>query len=558
LAEFDAIRSGLSAPGQPFEFMPVRVKGAEMQVYKSLPPNLSHLILQGQMFADRTYLVSGDRRWTYGEFLPLAAGFARVLRERYGAEPGKRVAIAMRNSPEWILGYFAIILSGAIAVLINSRGTADDMAQALEDTDCSLLLADARRAEALIGRFSGKILVSNDEGGFHGVTIEPTAPTPTDAQWEDPAIIMFTSGTTGRAKGAVLDHIGVATFLYGLRHNGMCHLVRAANRMGMEPAKLAAVAPPYSTIATFPFFHMSGATSMVLGAASIGGKIVMMERWNPAQALRLIEQEKVSIMQGPPSVFWDLIAAPEFAATDVSSVTSVFSGGQALALNLGEAMLEAFPRAGGGGGFGMTETNGPVCTATGDEYLANPKAAGRIVPGTEIRVVGDDGCDLPLGQAGEILVRSPLVMRGYWNNPEANAAAFQDGWFRTGDVGFVDADRFITIVDRKKDVIISKGENIYSAEIERAFQHVPGMMEVAAFGVPDPRLGERLVVAIVPHPGERLDAEALIDFARANLANYKLPSEIIVRAEPFVRNALGKVDKVLLRKSHPAGKQGEA
>jgi acyl-CoA synthetase (AMP-forming)/AMP-acid ligase II len=532
-----------------------------MQIYKSLPPNLSHLIVQAQMFGDRTYIVSGERRWTYAEFLPRAAGFARVLRERHGAAPGIHVAIAMRNSPEWILGYLATILSGAAAVLVNSRGTPDDMAHALADTDCALLLADARRAEALRGRFGGTILTSDGNGGFRDaggkpVEIAPAPPEPTDAQWEDPAIIMFTSGTTGRAKGAVLDHIGVATFLLGLRHNGMTHLVRAARRLGMEPEKLAAVAPPYSTIATFPFFHMSGATSMVLGAASIGGKIVMMERWNPAAALKLIEQEKISIVQGPPSVFWDMLACPAFAETDVSSVTSVFSGGQALASNLGAAMLEGFPRAGGGGGFGMTETNGPVCTATGDEYLANPTAAGRIVPGTEIRVVGEDGRDRPLGEAGEIWVRSPLVMKGYWNNPEANAAAFSDGWFRTGDIGFLDADRFVTIVDRKKDVIISSGENIYSAEIERAFQAVPGMMEVAAFGVPDARLGERLVVAIVPHPGNRLDAGELMRFARANLADYKVPSEIIVRPEPFARNALGKVDKVALRTSYQADQQG--
>jgi acyl-CoA synthetase (AMP-forming)/AMP-acid ligase II len=562
LAEFDAIREGLSAPGQPFEFTTAYVKGAHMQVYKSLPPNLSHMIVEAQMFGDRTYVVSGERRWTYAEFLPLCAGLARELRERHGVIPGMRVAIAMRNCPEWILGYFATILSGAIAVLINSRGTPEDMANALDDTECAVLLADRRRADALAGHFAGTILTAADNLVFHdahGVAVEfaPAPVEPTDAQWEDPAIIMFTSGTTGRAKGAVLDHVGVASFLIGLRHNGMCHLARAAKKLGMEPMKLAAAAPPYSTIATFPFFHMSGATAMVLGAAAIGGKIVMIDRWNPSVALKIIERERINILQGPPSLFWDILACPDFAATDTSSVTSVFSGGQALATNLGAAMLKGFPGAMGGGGFGMTETNGPVCTATGDEYLVNPRAAGRIVPGTEIRIVDDDGRDLPMGEAGEIWVRSPIVMKGYWNNPEANAAAFSDGWFRTGDVGFLDADRFITIVDRKKDVVISKGENIYSVEIEQAFQKAPGMMEVAAFGLPDARLGERLVVAIVPHAGQSLDAEALMDFARANLADYKVPTEIIIKPEPFIRNALGKVDKVLLRKSYQAEKEGK-
>lgn len=562
LAEFDAIREGLSAPGQPFEFTTAHVKGAEMQVYKNLPPNLSHMIVQAQMFADRTYIVSGERRWTYAEFLPLCAGLARELRERHGVVPGMRVAIAMRNCPEWILGYFATILSGAIAVLINSRGTPEDMANALDDTECALLLADRRRTDALAGHFAGTILTAADNLVFHdaqgvAVDIAPAPVEPTDAQWEDPAIIMFTSGTTGRAKGAVLDHVGVASFLIGLRHNGMCHLARAAKKLGMEPMALAAAAPPYSTIATFPFFHMSGATAMVLGAAAIGGKIVMIDRWNPSVALKLIERERINILQGPPSLFWDILACPDFATTDTSSVTSVFSGGQALATNLGAAMLNGFPGAMGGGGFGMTETNGPVCTATGDEYLVNPRAAGRIVPGTEIRIVDDNGCDLPLGEAGEIWVRSPLVMKGYWNNPEANAAAFSDGWFRTGDIGFLDADRFITIVDRKKDVVISKGENIYSVEIEQAFQKVPGMMEVAAFGLPDARLGERLVVAIVPHAGHSLDPDSLMEFARTHLADYKVPTEIIVRPEPFVRNALGKVDKVELRKNYQNENEGK-
>ncbi len=557
LAEFDAIRLALSAPGQPFEFERMNVKGADMQVYKRLPANLSHLIVQAQSFGDRTYIVSGDRRWTYAEFLPRAAGFAKVLRERHGAAPGVHIAIAMRNSTEWALAFLAIILSGATAVLINSRGTPDDMAHALALADCTLLLADRRRADALNGRFGGPVLIADGEGGFRDVVIEPAPVEPTDAGWEDPVIIMFTSGTTGRAKGAVLDHMGVATFLVGVSHNGMTQLIRAARRLGKEPEELAAAAPPYSTLAIFPFFHMSGATGTVLITALLGGKIVMMDRWDPAQALKLIETERISMIGGPPSLFWDLLACPDFVTTDVSSVTGVVSGGQMLASNLGRAMRDAFPNASVGGGFGMTETNGGVCAAHGEEYLANPRAAGRIVPGTEIRVVDGDGRDLPLGEAGEIWVRSPLLLKGYWNNPEATAASYSDGWFKTGDVGFVDADRYITIVDRKKDVIISSGENIYSAEIERVFQDVPGMMEVAAFGVPDPRLGERLIVAIVPHAGRSIDVGETFAFARANLADYKVPSEIIVHHEPFLHNALGKIDKVALRTSYGARTQGE-
>jgi long-chain acyl-CoA synthetase len=322
--------------------------------------------------------------------------------------------------------------------------------------------------------------------------------------------------------------------------------------------QVAAASPQYATFSTWPFFHMSGATSMILGATAVGGKIVMMERWNPGVALSLIPKEKITIVQGAPAVFWDLFAHPDFAKTDLSTVNGAFSGGQVLSTNLLQAMVEHFPNALVGGGYGMTEANGPVTNSTGDEYLVNTKAQGRVVPGTKLRIVSEDGRDQPLGEPGEIWVKSPLVMSGYWNNPEASAKAFsEDGWLRTGDVGFLDADGFITIVDRIKDMIISKSENIYSAEIERAFQEYPGLREVAAYGVPDARMGERLVVAVVPHPGESLDAHEVMAFARANLAGYKVPTEIVVKPEPFIRNATGKVDKVLLRNTHPANQPAE-
>jgi acyl-CoA synthetase (AMP-forming)/AMP-acid ligase II len=283
-----------------------------------------------------------------------------------------------------------------------------------------------------------------------------------------------------------------------------------------------------------------------------------MDRWNPSVALDLIPKEEITVVQGAPAVFWDLFAHPDFARTDLSTVNGAFSGGQVLSTNLLQAMVEHFPGALVGGGYGMTEANGPVTTSTGDEYLVNTKAQGRVVPGTKLRIVDEEGRDQPLGQPGEIWVKSPLVMSGYWNNPEASAAAFsKDGWLRTGDVGFLDAEGFVTIVDRIKDVIISLGENIYSAEIERVFQDYPGLMEVAAYGVPDPRMGERLVVAIVPHPGVAMDGDEVMAFARANLAGYKVPTEIVVRSEPFIRNATGKVDKVVLRKSHPAKQPAE-
>jgi acyl-CoA synthetase (AMP-forming)/AMP-acid ligase II len=557
LIEIDRIRSYLSAPGQAFELAEQTIGGVPLKVYKNLPPNLGHLIAEATRFGDRTFLVSGERRLSYAETLGRAAALAKWLGDEHGVGMGQRVAIAMRNSPEWIIAFLAIQLTGATASLVNSRGTAEDIVHALGDTDCGLVIADSRRAEAIAGRYPAPIMIADAAGDFRdadgrAVDLKPVPVRPSAAALGDPAIIMFTSGTTGRPKGAVLDHRGVGSFLFGMRHNGAAYLTLAAKQMGVEPQVLIANIPQMATLAIFPLFHVSGASAMLMGALINGGKIVMMDRWSPAEALRLIAAERITMFQGPPSIFWDVLGCPEFAEADVSSVTNVGIGGQATPPHLLDQLLKHFPKAAPGGGFGQTETNGAIASGTGAEYLANRQASGRVLPGTEVRIVGEDGQDLPLGGIGEIWVRSPLNMIGYWNQPEANAAVFKDGWLKTGDVGCLDADRFITIVDRKKDVIIRGGENIYCAELERVFQQFPGVLEVAAFGVPDERWGERAVLAVVAQPDATLSADEMLAFGAEKLAGYKVPSEIVFADEPFARNAVGKIDKPILRRGYAA------
>jgi acyl-CoA synthetase (AMP-forming)/AMP-acid ligase II len=557
LIEIDQIRSYLSGPGQPFELVEQTIEGVPLTVYKNLPPNLSHLIVEAERFGDRTFLVSGERRLSYAETLGRAAALAGWLTGTYGIGLGQRVAIAARNSPEWIIAFLAIQLTGANASLVNSRGTAEDIIHALGDTECGLVIADPKRAEAIAGRYPASIVVADAAGDFRDadgqvIDLSPAPVRPSAAGLGDPAIIMFTSGTTGRPKGAVLNHRGVGSFLFGMRHNGAAYLTLAAKQMGVEPRVLIANIPQMATLAIFPLFHVSGASAMLMGALINGGKIVIMDRWSPAEALRLIAREKITMFQGPPSIFWDVLQCPEFAGADVSSVTNVGIGGQATPPHLLEQLVKHFPKAAPGGGFGQTETNGAIASGTGAEYLANRHASGRVLPGTEVRIVDEDGNDLPLGGIGEIWVRSPLNMIGYWNQPEANAAVFKDGWLRTGDVGCLDADRFITIVDRKKDVIIRGGENIYCAELERVFQQFPGVLEVAAFGVPDDRWGERAVLAVVAQPDRTLSADDMLAFGAEKLASYKVPSEIVFADEPFTRNAVGKIDKPILRRGYAA------
>ncbi|MDB5394955.1 MAG: hypothetical protein JWM91_2461 [Rhodospirillales bacterium] len=559
LIEIDEIRSYLSAPGQPFELVERTIDGVPLKIYKNLPKNLSHMIVEARDYGDRTFLVSGQRRLSYGETLGRAAALANRLRDAYGAGLGMRIAIAMRNSPEWVIAFLAIQLTGATASLVNSRGTADEIVHALHDTECALLIADRRRADGAATGFQAPIIVADETGDFRepdggAVDLSPAPVLPTAAEPGDAAVIMFTSGTTGRPKGAVLNHRGVATFLFGMRHNGTAYLTSAAKQMGLEPQALTAAAPQMASLAIFPLFHVSGVSAMLMGALINGGKIVMMDRWDPAEALALIARERITMFQGPPSIFWDVMNCPEFAGADINSVTNVGIGGQATPPNLLEKLLKHFPKAAPGGGFGQTETNGAIASGTGAEYLANPRAAGRILPGTDVRIVDDHGNELPFGEVGEIWVRSPLNMAGYWNQPEANAAVFSGGWLKTGDIGYLDRDRFVTIVDRKKDVIIRGGENIYCAELERAFQEFPGVLEVAAFGVADERWGERPVLAVVPQSGFTLSADEMLAFGRTKLAGYKIPSEIVFTETPFVRSAIGKIDKAALRRGYtPAG-----
>ena len=519
LIELDRIRFHLTEPGQPFEFVDQTINGIPLKVYRHLPPNISHFMVEAASRGDRVFLVRGAQRWSYSEAFGLAAGLAARFRDDYGLGRGARIAIAMRNSVEWIIGFLAIHLAGATAVLVNSRGSVDEIAHALNDTECALVIADPKRAAAIAPGFSGPMILGDD--GFRTadgeMVIAPAPVVASDAGPDDSAIIMFTSGTTGRPKGAVLDHRGVATFLFGMRHNGAVYLTHMAQRMGLEPAALARNMAQPGSLAIYPMFHVSGASAMLMGAVINGGKIVMMDRWDAGAALALIARERITMLQGPPSIYWDVLSHPDFPTADLSSITNVGIGGQATPPQLLDELLRRLPKAAPGGGYGQTETNGSVSAGTGAEYLANRKGSGRILPGTEIRIADEQGGALPVGEVGEIWVRSPLNMAGYWNQPEANAAVFRDGWLRTGDVGYVDADRFIVVVDRKKDVVIRGGENIYCAELERVFQEFPGVLEVAAFGAPDDHWGERVVLAVVPQPGVVIDGAEMLAFGRQHL-----------------------------------------
>jgi acyl-CoA synthetase (AMP-forming)/AMP-acid ligase II len=432
-----------------------------------------------------------------------------------------------------------------VAVLVNSRNAGEEMRAAIEDTDVALVLADAARGAALQDAgYAGRILFS-DAFATAGSFTRLAPP----AQPDDPCAILFTSGTTGRSKGAVLTHRNLVTGLMCVQLSGAMVVRNIAQQYGITPDQVMAGRPQPTSLLVFPLFHISGLGAGLLSQLLIGGKIVIMRRWDVAEALRLIAAEKVTMLSAVPTMLWDLLNKAVPGEADISSLTNVASGGQGLPLNLLAAVQGAMPRAFLGTGFGLTETAGAVAMATGPDFLRQPGSSGRVLALADVRVHGDDGAVLPTGSTGEIAVRGPMVMAGYWNRPQETAEVLDaEGWFRTGDIGYVDDEGYIFIVDRKKDMVISGGENIYCAEVERVIGSLANVAEVAAFGLPDDRMGERLVTVIV---GDGLTVDAVCAHVAEHLAAYKTPTEVAFSAEPLPRNVVGKIDKIALRRLWP-------
>ncbi|MGH6782256.1 MAG: class I adenylate-forming enzyme family protein, partial [Sphingomonadaceae bacterium] len=475
-------------------------------------------------------------------FLAQAGAMAARLRERLGDPAGAHIAFAMRNRPEWMAAFVAITALGGVAVLVNSRGTGPEMAAAIADTECRLIVADAPRAAALRDAgVAGDLLLDIDAAPLasEGPALDPATVDP-DAD----AVIMFTTGTSGLPKGARLTHRnltqGIATTIFSRAFVG------AKAMAGMDPEVIKALAARQPAVLNaFPLFHISGCGSDFLNNLLVGGKVVIMHKWSGADALELIEREGVTGMSGSPAMLWDLVRAHD-GRHNLSSLLALGVGGQALPPPLFADIRAMFPYAGFGCGFGQTETAGTVCAASTADLVERPGTSGSVVPVAQVRILDDEGRDLPPGQAGEIVIRAPMVARGYWNRPEETDRVFRDGWVATGDVGYLDEENYLFVVDRKKDIIISGGENIACSEVEFAALAEPEVIDAAAYGLPDERMGERVVLAVAPKPGATIDPAALRTALAAKLAQHKVPTEVRVMAE-LPRNHMGKLDRKALR-----------
>ncbi|NMH97654.1 class I adenylate-forming enzyme family protein [Pseudonocardia acidicola] len=553
------ILARLTAPGGEFELVDEVVTGIPMRVYRRGPATLRDMLAATAAHRDRDFVVYRDQRWTYAEHLRLVAGLARLLREEYGLVQGDRVAIAMRNYPEWSPVFWAAQVAGLVAVPLNAWWPGPELAWALRDSGSKALFADGERVAALAAELGGLPPVVRVRGtgpapaGVREWTdvvaaLDPGAALPDVAVHPgDDATILYTSGTTGRPKGAVASHRNHCTNALNvlLQARALAWLTGG----GAPPPAPGPDAPQPGTLLTYPLFHIAGINGLC-GAVLTGGKLATLYRWDPDEARELVRRERLTTAAGVPTVMREVARLAIDHRADMASLTRIGMGGAPIPPELVTRIDAALgPRVAAANGYGLTETTSAVCNNTGPDYAAHPDSVGRCVPGADLRIVdAGSGADLPDGSVGELWFRGPNIVRGYWNNPDATATAFVDGWFRTGDLGYR-RKGWVYVVDRMKDVILRGGENVYSSEVEAVLHEHPDVTEVAVVGVPHPALGEEVAAVVRPRPGALRDADALRGHAAARLAAFAVPAHVVWWDEPLPRTATGKVLKAELRQA---------
>jgi long-chain acyl-CoA synthetase len=560
----EQVTAELTAPGAIFEMEDVTVRGIAMRAWKNAPPTLRDVLSLSVAHGDADFLVyDGDAkgavsgpfdRLTYGEHFRAAAAFAQHLVGEAGIRPGDRVAIAMRNFPEWSLAFWGATAAGAVVVPLNAWWTGPELTYGLTDSGARVVVCDLERAErmaphaaeltsierVLVARAGGAELpggaVAFEDiiGDVPGDIALPDVAIGTD----DDCTIFYTSGTTGAPKGALGTHRNICTNLMSLGYGAM----RTAARSGVlaDPTQ----PPPRNVyLLSVPFFHVTGCHSILVATLATGGGLVLMHRWDAGRALQLIERERVTTFGGVPAMAWQVLEHPDFGRYDLSSVRSIGYGGAPAAPELVRRLDAMFPGRTPSNGYGLTETSSVTTMNGGLDYRRKPDSVGVPVPVCDVEVVDADGTPLPVGAVGELWIKGPNVVKGYWNKPEATAAATTDGWLHSGDVARLDEEGFVYIVDRAKDMIIRGGENVYCVEVETVLFEHPAVTDAAAIGIPHHVLGEEVGAVVHLAPGMTATEDELREFVAARIAAFKVPVRIWFKDEPLPRNPNGKILK---------------
>lgn len=547
------IRAQLTGPGAPFELVQTSLPdGRTVAAYRNAFQTLDQIVNAGRAHGAAEFLVYGEDRWTFERFFTAADALASRLQKQQGVKAGERVAIAMRNRPEWAVAFAALALIGAVPVPLNSFGLSSELMSNIDDIAPSWLICDADRYERVKDSIKGRALKTVVVDGEGGDVSWQALTTGGHEGWEAPALqpgdtalILFTSGATSRAKGVESTHRAVCQAVFNIDYIGALAALTSPEAV----ATIMARKLQPTTLSAVPLFHVSGLHAQLLVALRHGRRLVFMHRWDAQQALEVIRKERVTQFNGAPSMVQQLIGMPQFMEPEYSgNLSGLGFGGSGLHARLIDEVLGKFGGRMSGIGFGLTETNGVCAASSGRLFEAHPHAAGTLSPLIEVRIADFDGVALPHGEPGEIWLRGVPLMEGYWGDRDATARAMQDGWLRTGDIGFLDDEGFITIVDRIKDVINRSGEKIAAAEVESCLLQHEGLEEAAVFAMPHEVTGEQVVAVVVEKPGAEVTAQALRDFVARRLAGYKVPNQIVVRGQPLPRNPAGKMLKAALRK----------
>lgn len=552
------ITAAVTAPGQMFELKDVERRGVTMPAFVNAPPSVAHYLAHFcNQHKDTPFLVDGELRLTFGEVYAAAARVAHGLATFHGVRKGDRVGIAARNSVNWIVAYMGTIMAGGCATLLNGWWTGEELAYGIDLCECSLVLADAQRAARLEEHHHGARVVVFSHGdpatGLEQVWAEGDTATRMLGELgpSDLATILYTSGSTGHPKGAYSDHLGVVSGTM----NYICQTMMVLQLL-TERGEAPTVQP--SALVAVPLFHVTGEIPLFLQSFAMGRKLVLMPKWDATEALRLLSEEKITYFVGVPLMSYEMAMHPERDRYDLSQCKTFAAGGAPRPVEHVQKIKDAFS----GGypvlGYGLTETNAVGAGNLNENYLAKPGSTGLASkPLVDMAILDEDGQPLPAGETGEISIRSVANFLGYWKNEQATRECFTaDAYFRTGDLGYLDEDGYVFIVDRKKDIIIRGGENIACIEVEDALYAHPDIAECSVFGIADDRFGEVPAAVYLPHEGKTLSAEDLQEFLREHIAGFKVPARMWQADEQLPRLGTQKVDKRAVKAMYAGEQQG--
>ncbi|KCZ89509.1 class I adenylate-forming enzyme family protein [Hyphomonas johnsonii] len=557
--------AALAGPGSPLELADAEINGVQMKIYANAPPTIRSILeLANETWPQRDYLVYENERVTFRALMLAVQHLAAAMRDTYGIGKGDRVAVIMRNYPQWPVAFLAASSLGAIATPMNSWWTGEELEYGLSFAGVKLAVVDGQIYERVRDQMKNlpdlkHVIIARDKGEEHAdPRVSSLESVIGDAHaWaglddiglpdvellpEDEATIMYTSGTTGKPKGALATHRAVIS--------NMFNSFTCQSRMLLRRGEAIPEPDPNvqrATLLAIPFFHATGAFAILIPSLLRGDKIVSMYKWDAGEALPIIQNERITAVGGVPAIAWQLLEHPERDLYDLSSIEAISYGGAPSAPELVSTIKKRFPDAAPGNGWGMTETCATATLNIGEDYVNRPSSAGAPPGAVELKICDPDGNPMPEGEVGELWCKGPMNCKRYWNRPEATAETFRNGWVVTGDLARLDDEGFLYLVDRAKDMLIRGGENIYCIEVESALYDHPAIMDAAVVGIPHKVLGEEVGAVVQLKPGKTATQDELRAHLSGLLASFKVPVEIQFQDEPLPRNANGKILKPDLR-----------